>query len=222
MGPPPRGSRGPIQPGHTGAEVTAAAVSHNTTLTSLHLEKAHPISSQGGSQGKGWPWGSACTAPPGTWLGMCQGSKTGWGQGHQLPLHMPFPRTSSCHTHAPLQFPKEGKGFKLNSWISCSKETHSLLPFTQKGAAKGRDRSSCRATASPVPWTALGAGYCWREGPCHAGGQEQEVKAVAPAPSLCISGYQTLGSRVLRICLWLCSDNQEIAIRSASATLYQS
>lgn len=38
-------------------------VSHNTTLTSLQLEKAHSMSSQGGSQGKGWPWGVSLHSP---------------------------------------------------------------------------------------------------------------------------------------------------------------
>lgn len=53
------------------------------------------------------------------------------------------------------------------------------------------------------------------------GVNSREEKAVAPAPSLCIAGYQTLVSRVVRVCLWLCSDNQEIATRSASARLHQ-
>lgn len=76
--------------------------------------------------------------------------------------------------------------------------------------------------ASFVPWT-----QPWKLGTAGEGDtvvlgvKSREVKAVAPAPSLCISGYQALVSRVVRICLWLCSDNQKIAIRSVSATLYQ-
>lgn len=140
-----------------------------------------------------------------------------WGQGHQLPLHMSFPRTSSCHAHAPLQFPKEGKEFKSNFWISCSKETDSLLPFTQKGAVKGRDRSSCRA--SSVPWT-----QPWELGTAGEGDtgvlgvKSREVKAMAPAPSHCIFlpkfGVQGGLPEDLPLALL---NNHEIAIRSASA-----
>lgn len=136
-----------------------------------------------------------------------------WGQGHQLPLHMPFPRTSSCHARAPLQFPKEGKGFKSNFWISCSKETDSLLPFTQKGAAKGRDRSSCRA--SSVPWTQpwelvlleKGTLACWGS---RAGRSRQWLLL----PPTVFSGYQNFMSRVVcqRICLWLCSITRKLPL----------
>lgn len=69
MGPPPRGNRGPVQPGHSRAEVTAAAVSHNTTLTSL--QKAGKGTSHVQARGeRDHLGGSACTAPPGTWPGV--------------------------------------------------------------------------------------------------------------------------------------------------------
>lgn len=104
-------------------------------------------------------------------LGSPQGNKTVWGQGHRLSLHMPFLRTSSCHAHAPLQFPKEGKGFKLNSWISCSKETHILHP--ERCSERQRWEQLQGHGIICLMGTALGAEYCWKGGHWHAGGQEQ-------------------------------------------------
>lgn len=89
------------------------------------------------------------------------------------------------------------------------------------------DRSSCRVTASSVPggtaggdgWlgsAGVGALVCWRDK------SKEEVEEKKWGSSCCIAGYQTLASRLMRIRLWLCSEEKKIerAIRKALGMLY--
>lgn len=145
-------------------------VSHNTTPTSLQLEKAHPIS-RGAQRERDGLGGSACTASLCTWPGTTPRQQDSGDRDTSCPSTCLSPGQAAA-THVPLSsFQRKRKGLNQISGSAAPRRQTLFFPSPRKvqqkaetGAAAGHHLSHGHS---------LGSWYCWRRGHWHAGGQEQ-------------------------------------------------